>query len=322
MKITKIILWGHKLHSHTHSYIHNAYFIAFKHLGFDTFWFDDKDDVSKFDFSNSLFITEHQVDNHIPKKNDCLYFVHYSGIIFPGKYDMLEPENIIVLKVAFRDMKRDNQSLKNFKPIPLNEKNYEYYFKDDKHYKYYTMWGTDLLPDQIQNNIDNIDTISKKINSDIYYFCGSLQGHNTYINYLKSKNIKFEIFGGTFNKHHPNNLSIEENIDLIQKSIIAPAFQFGIQLEDHYIPCRIFKNISYGRMGITNNPIVNSLFNNQLIYDSNINNCIDMGIEFEKKNNKLEIIKRLMYKVKEDHTYISRIESMKYFINNFTKFSI
>ena len=30
MKINKIIIWGHPLHSHTHSYIHNGFFIAFK----------------------------------------------------------------------------------------------------------------------------------------------------------------------------------------------------------------------------------------------------------------------------------------------------
>ena len=48
----KVIIWGHKLHSHTHSYIHNAYFTTFKKLGFETFWFDDKDDVSNFNFND------------------------------------------------------------------------------------------------------------------------------------------------------------------------------------------------------------------------------------------------------------------------------
>ena len=319
MKITKIILWGHKLHSHTHSYIHNAYFIAFKHLGFNTFWFDDKDDVSKFDFSNSLFITEHQVDNRIPKRNDCLYFVHF---VFPGKYDMLPLENIIELKVAFRDMARDKKKITNFIAIPLNKKNYEFYFKDTKHYKYYTIWGTDLLPHEIQNNIDNLEEISKKINTKVYYFCGSLQGHNMYMDYLNLKNIKFEKFGGTFQQNHQNNLSIKQNIEVIQKSVIAPAFQFGNQLKESYVPCRIFKNISYGRIGITNNIFVHKLFDNKLIYHEDVNKCIDMGLEFEERSDKLDIIKELMYKVKDEHTYISRIESMKYFINKFTKFTI
>jgi len=68
----KVIIWGHKLHSHTHSYIHNAFYIAFKHMGYETYWFDDKDDVKKFDFSNSLFLTEGQVDKKIPLREDCI----------------------------------------------------------------------------------------------------------------------------------------------------------------------------------------------------------------------------------------------------------
>ena len=107
-------------------------------LGFDTFWFDDKDDVSKFDFTNSLFITEHQVDNHIPKRDDCLYFVH--RIKDPEKYNILPPENVIELAVAFRDMYgKYSIKFKNLNPVPLNEKNYEFYCKNGNHYNYYTM---------------------------------------------------------------------------------------------------------------------------------------------------------------------------------------
>jgi hypothetical protein len=61
--IKKVVLWGHKLHTHTHSYIHFAFHKAFKHLGYDTYWFDNNDDVSGFDFFGSLFITEGQVDS-------------------------------------------------------------------------------------------------------------------------------------------------------------------------------------------------------------------------------------------------------------------
>lgn len=50
----KVVIWGHKFGTHTHSYIHNGFYIAFKHLGYDTYWFDNLDDVSEFDFSNTL----------------------------------------------------------------------------------------------------------------------------------------------------------------------------------------------------------------------------------------------------------------------------
>ena len=74
---SKVIIWGHKLHSHTHSYIHNSYFKAFKFLGYEVFWFDHNDDVSGFDFSNCIFFTEDQVKKGIPLRNDCKYIAHH-----------------------------------------------------------------------------------------------------------------------------------------------------------------------------------------------------------------------------------------------------
>ena len=43
MKYNKVVIWGHPLYSHTHSYVHEAYNKAFKHLGYDTYWFHDGD---------------------------------------------------------------------------------------------------------------------------------------------------------------------------------------------------------------------------------------------------------------------------------------
>ena len=52
----KIVIWGHKLHSHTHSYIHYGYWRAADYLGHEVYWYDDKDAVHDVDFSNSIFI--------------------------------------------------------------------------------------------------------------------------------------------------------------------------------------------------------------------------------------------------------------------------
>src|SRR2546423_966135 len=72
----KVIIWGYKLHSHTHSYIHNAFYRAFAHLGYETYWFDDNDNVKDFDFSNSLFLTAGSQENNIPHREDCDYLLH------------------------------------------------------------------------------------------------------------------------------------------------------------------------------------------------------------------------------------------------------
>ena len=81
----KIVIWGHKLHSHTHSYIHYGYWRAADYLGHEVYWYDDKDNVYDEDFSNSIFITEHQVCKNIPLRKDCKYFIHNSDE--PFKYE-------------------------------------------------------------------------------------------------------------------------------------------------------------------------------------------------------------------------------------------
>ena len=319
MKISKIIIWGHFLHSNTYSYIHNAFYVAFKHLGYDTYWFDDNSDISHFDFSNSLFISEHQVDNNIPKRVDCLYFIHF---LERNKYCNLPKKNIIDLKCAFRDMKREYElnSLLNF--IPVNDKNFEYYCIYEELITYYMMWATDIFPEDIQDNINNLEIISNKRQSNIFNFIGSVtsEWRQVYYNLMK-RNIKFNNYGATFNANSNNNKSIDENMELIQTSVISPAFQdVSVQIRDNYVPCRIFKNISYGRMGITNNKFVNNLFSNKLIYDEDINKCIDKGIEFENSSRKNELVKELMEYVRDNHTYIQRINAMKQFVNNNTDF--
>ena len=74
--INQIIIWGHKLHSHTHSYIHYGFHKAFLYLGYKCLWLDNDDDIDNINFNNSLFITEGQVDENIPLLDNCFYVLH------------------------------------------------------------------------------------------------------------------------------------------------------------------------------------------------------------------------------------------------------
>ena len=72
--IKKVIIWGHKLFkTNTHCFIHYGYCKAFKHMGYETHWFTDKDDVSNFNFNDCLFITAGDQEKNIPlNKNRTL----------------------------------------------------------------------------------------------------------------------------------------------------------------------------------------------------------------------------------------------------------
>ena len=123
--------------------------------------------------------------------------------------------------------------------------------------------------------------------------------------------ITYKSFGG-FNH---TNVSSEKNMELIQESILAPAIQESWQVENGYIPCRVFKNISYGKMGLTNNAFVNNfIFQGKLLYDEDIHNLMKMGMEFNKDPNNKKLILELMENVRDNHTYINRIQSIIKFL--------
>jgi hypothetical protein len=81
----KIIIWGFPLHTHTHSYIHAMWYKVFKE-GFEkeTYWFDDSNYPTDFDYNNCLFISEGYADKNIPLDRSSTYFVHVC--INPGKF--------------------------------------------------------------------------------------------------------------------------------------------------------------------------------------------------------------------------------------------
>ena len=146
--IKQVVIWGHKLHSHTHSYIHNAFFIAFKHLGYKTIWLDENDNISNIDFSNTLFLTEGSTDTNIPIRNDCYYVLHNCEC---NKYNILEKKRVLIIQVFTTDVffGRTIEKIDDFiyyTPIINNQYSI-----------LYMPWATDLLPEQIQNNIDEYD---------------------------------------------------------------------------------------------------------------------------------------------------------------------
>jgi hypothetical protein len=319
MIINKIIIWGHKLHSHTHSYIHYGFYKAFKYLNYNVHWFDDNDNVNNFNFSNSLFITEHQVNNNIPLRDDCLYLSHYNQ---NNKYVSIPKENVIFLHVSPRDFNECNKS-KNYNYELLNYgRKMEYHSFSDEFNRLYIYWATDLLPDEINHNINNIYKTKKENN--LYLIGTPSQPWNEMKNICDIKKIQYIRTGATFNINSELNKSTEENMELIQKSIIAPALQDDYQISIKYIPCRIFKNISYGRMGITNNSIVNELFDNKLIYSKDIQELFNKSIEFEKKIDETKDYSKiieLMEIVRDNHTYINRVNTIIKYINNYTNFT-
>ena len=310
MKLNKVIVWGHELHSHTHSYIHYAFSKSFKHMGFETHWLSDTEsNMDSMDFSNSLFIVHDLVCKYLPLKSNSIYILHNVEIekldnnlkrprdhFIKDNQTGIQADHLVYLQVFTKDC-IDRDILDNNHPY--------HYYLEPPHSTIYFPWATDLLPDEIDKNIEKRDVFEK--DKDIYFVGFPNEAWTPFVECCQKNAISFHYFGGTFDVNSQLNKSPSENMELIQKSIMAPAIQTNWQVDVGYIPCRIFKNISYGKMGMTNSETVNDLFGNRLLYSKDTSELFLKGLTYnENPDSKLQ--GELMEFVRDHHTYVNRCQ--------------
>lgn len=290
---SKVIIWGHKLHTHTHSYIHYSFDKAFRYLGYETLWLDDKDDISNINFNNCFFITEGQVCKKIPLNSTSKYVLHNCDA---KQFDIIPKENKFNLQFFHSDVLTRGYNKIN---------DWTFQGEDVIHF----CWATDLLPHEIDENQAHNEVYQRKCiwigsydNGDKSDFQNNTE-LNPFFNECKKNGINVRIINPWVSP-----CSIEENRQIVRESMLAPAINGIFQKKTYYIPCRIFKNISYGHFGITNNFYVDKIFDGKLIYDDNTSNLFYKAMSRKSSPNALQEIKDTMRIVKEHHTYINRCQ--------------
>jgi hypothetical protein len=295
-RIKQVVIWGHKLYGNTYAYIHDGFFKAFQFLGYKTLWFDNNDNISSIDFSQTLFISEGCVDDKMPMMPDCFYILHNPDL---SKYINIPKTHIAIIQTYTR-------AVVNCHNATLLNKNRMTYYKDS------TIWmpfPTNLLPHQIDTNIGKI-IHNNIITKNEVIFAGSYDSYwNEIVSFCNNNNIQFR---------HFYNIPVDDNVNLVQESLIAPTVLSNWQNENDYIPCRIFKNISYGKMGVTHNEFIYELFDKKIIYDSNKTTMMEKALIFEKLPNdeKSKHVIELMKYVRDNHTYLNRIDDIFWVFNN------
>ncbi|MGB7977753.1 MAG: hypothetical protein WCF19_01175 [Chlamydiales bacterium] len=295
----KVVIWGHKLHTHTHSYVHNGFFRAFQYLGYPTYWLDNEDDISGFDFSNALFLTEGQVDQKIPLREDAIYLTHNC---LSTKYQGLKQCYIQV----YTDDVLTRPNLVRAEPCI-------YFHLVDK--GIFMPWATHLLPHEIEMNKQNLPHVKKE---RAVYWIGTIGegvfGNCTEINPFRAA---CQENGIPFIAPQPSGTGIDENRhqQWIASAYLAPAIVGEWQKRVGYIPCRIFKNISYGQLGVTNSYRVYELFERKIVYNPD---PYQLFYDARERSNTvtLEEIYELMDFVKTKHTYLNRVQTVLHFLKS------
>jgi hypothetical protein len=105
---------------------------------------------------------------------------------------------------------------------------------------------------------------------------------------------------------------------MTQKSLFVPSLQEPNEANAKYIPTSLFRNISYGKIALTNNYHAYLLFQGKIIYGKNSHEILVKGIDFQKGPDREKKTQELMEYLRDNHTYINRVQSIQQFIREYT----
>jgi hypothetical protein len=354
-KIKNIIVHGLLTSVHTHRYIHEAIYSTFKYivetltLKINVEWIDD--DKSVCDFYKNIegkcliFTSPHyNTDKFLPILNNTYYILHYRTHnkitnTLVTKYNHLLKKKKAVKYVEYRGGPNthfnkmfaqyidDKRLFWSYYYVPRKDEDYDLDIEEKVNYTYlhqptnevHMAWGTNLLPEEINENIKLVKNKIKLNKSS--YFCGTIW----YTNEKEVAEWKFACISKKINTRFDKERDEIQHQIKIREAFVAPAFQGASQKECkdwYYIPCRILKNISYGALGVTNNIGVYNIFKDYLIlYDENLDNLLQKTLEYRKyaQENPEEYIEKMvemMEFIRDNHTYLNRIDALiKYGFN-------
>ena len=296
----KVVIWGCPPDTHTHSYIHYGFAKAFSDLDYHVTWYEDSEEYSSEDISDSIVISIYGHCKYLPIDKTSKYFIHN---IVDGFYNQnkIEGDNIYNLLV-YHENYNWNDDISNID---------EYSWYDDKTKTVVIMWGTDLLPEEIDEQQEVLyDSNKQSVN-----YIGSLNPNDSsvLVNTVEKNGKKFINYGGYSGIKSKSTgfgfLNDEELISLTKQSYLNFDIRPQCHIQNGYIPCRIFKNLSYGCWTGTNSEKISKFFDNRITCNSNLSELYHLTEE-DSKNATKEILRDNMNFVRNNHTYLNRIQNI------------
>jgi len=298
MQFKKIIIWGLKNKWHTHRFIHQAFYENAKKLNYKVIWVEDEKANSKFISAGDLVIYSEVVGKMVAEK---IKFEDYNLPIIEGvSYCLHAVKDIFFKNINSKYLLHLAVYNNTILDLVGNEIWREAVIYNHNSQTLYQPWGTDLLYSEFKKPVFR--------KNNLVFWIGSVwnntlnQGNISAIADFKKSLMKYNLKFIQL-RFIPNIL----NIFFIRLSRIAPAIVGDWQAEFDYLPCRMFKNISYGHVGFSN---VKKF--KDILPDACIEGNIDEMLEKVLKLNELEY-KNLVSKQQElikNYTYQKAFENI------------
>jgi hypothetical protein len=296
------VVYGFRNSYNTFGHIQEAWYRALQYKFPDrkVSWVDEMN-VEDADFSNAVVMTVNVANLvKMPKRKDAFYIIHNldetTKAAFGGD---LRQYSVMNYGMYTSTTKLGQDDI---------EVGFETYLSLQGHEAYTTTilrWGTDLFPHEIEANKPT--QVFDESKTDVN-FVGTIYHnvHDPFAKACRENGIKFNAIGG-FTGTAP--VSIAENVRLVRESYMAPAIGDVYHAKVGYIPCRTYKNISYGRLPLTNNRYAQEFFKGRLIFNED---TYQLFYDAKKalREYKLADLHQLMDEVAANHTYLTKVDSL------------
>lgn len=288
INFNQIVIYGPYTQEHPNGWIFLGFQKAFIYKRYKVIWINQerKEMLNKYNLSNSLFITDSIHDDDIPLRNDSFYILYEN---YKSKYD-----NYNKLHIG-----KYTNNLPNY-VSQWQDKSYIQYSLENK--ELFFPLAVELVPDEILNHQKNT-VLNYPGDEKVVCTFGSITANSNLYSDLKSQCIK-----NYYKFCIMNNHSIEQRLKCIKTCQIVPLISSHEQISNDVIDHRVFQTIAYGGFPSTNSQITANLIDSMCIYyGTNAKELIIDGINF-KKNNFDDLCKwQVMNYIKNEHTYLHRI---------------
>jgi hypothetical protein len=258
-RFSHFVIWGLRTDPiNTQSHVHRHFYTTLKKLGLGVTWCDDKQENHVLLRPDCLVISYNGASKNLPYRNDVYYALLNNDV------PISKGENC-----------KDFICMRVFGTVPIPEGSVYWggtrAFNKEAH-MLWQPWATDLLPAEFPPPVF-------PATSNTIYWVGSIwndwnnHGNTNNIDRLKKvlarKGLVFT---------HCKGVSDEQNVTYVRESRIAPAIGGDIQVLRSMMPCRVWKNISYGQMCVTNLPKAKEVFGDTCICNTDIDELIEAAL--------------------------------------------
>lgn len=288
--VKRVVVWGWKLHSHTHSYIHAAYVSTLRAAKVPVVWkWDGMGE--KFSLqSGDMFITMGNAHNNVIPHKNAWYVLHNCAPLDGA------PRNRQISQQVFHKRLADSETFAE--RVDNNP-----WQRINKQGDVSMAWATDLLPSQF------LAFQPAKAREQVMVWCGTIARDERYNNW---RNIRQFLKGckeeGVGIRVMPARTSNKKHTLAVQKALLAPCLVGPWQQAEEYVPCRFFKNVSYGALPVTNAAIIGrDAGASRVLYDRDPRQGALRAIEAFDNGTAEDMWSACARWVQSEHTYLSRL---------------